>query len=210
MNNAYSSYYRHLRWWLEPLPQLWRLSPLGRLDLPTRKLLLVVLVAGYGWYLVANAGVSVGRRLTDSTRTPAQLVASHQPVGVASSTLPGSDGTGAVAPAAPASTALAPFGTFRNSYAFGNCTWYVASRRRVPGDWGNAITWLGAARRAGWATGSSPALGAIAWSNQGRLGHVAVVTGISGNLVQVTEMNYLGFDRISNRWSAANSFQYIY
>lgn len=97
-----------------------------------------------------------------------------------------------------------------NSYAWGQCTSYVASRRPVPPHWGNASSWLSSAQRAGWATGTTPQRGAIAWTAAGRLGHVALVESVSGGQVLVSEMNYVGLGRTDQRWSPSSSFRYIY
>lgn len=97
-----------------------------------------------------------------------------------------------------------------NDYAWGNCTAYVASRRPIPPRWGHARSWLSSAQRAGWATGSSPRPGAVAWTSAGRLGHVALVEAIEGDKVLVSEMNFIGLGRKSQRWVSSSSFRYIY
>ncbi len=109
----------------------------------------------------------------------------------------------------PPGTMAAPY-TYRNGYAGGQCTWYVAGRRPIPEGWGNARTWYAHARAAGWSTGTTPAIAAVAWSGGGWLGHVAVVEAIEGNQVLISEMNYLGAYKIDKRWVAANAFRYIY
>lgn len=107
-----------------------------------------------------------------------------------------------------------PFGTFSNSYNWGNCTWYVASRKQIPNTWGNANTWLANAQAEGWATGSSPQVGAIAQTTAGWAGHVAIVEAVDNTGTQsrvlVSEMNYNGLDVIDQRWAGANEFSYIY
>jgi surface antigen len=123
----------------------------------------------------------------------------------------------AAAPAAPAKTfassislpSLSGSGSLSNGYSFGYCTWYVASRRYVPGGWGNAINWYGAAQASGFATGSAPRVGAIAWE---RMNHVAYVESVNGDgTVTVSEMNFNGgWDRVSRRTTAASHFLYIY
>jgi len=88
----------------------------------------------------------------------------------------------------------------RNGHRFpyGYCTWYVASRRYVP--WGgNAGTWLYNARRYGFSTGSTPRVGAIMVTRESWWGHVAYVERVSGNYVTVSEMNHVGWGRISRR-----------
>lgn len=102
-------------------------------------------------------------------------------------------------------------GSIGNSYAYGYCTWYVASRRAVPSNWGNAYTWLSAARGTGYGTGTTPRPGAIAWE---RGNHVAYVESVNGNTVTVSEMNYWGggggWGRRSYRTTSASTFLYIY
>src|SRR5438270_11890306 len=58
-----------------------------------------------------------------------------------------------------------------NRFAYGYCTWYVASRIPVP--WlGNAWEWYGQAQAYGWATGQSPRAGAIMVTWESGYGHV--------------------------------------
>ena len=123
--------------------------------------------------------------------------------------------TTAGAPAAPASVKagsslnVTPGGA--NGYAFGYCTWYVAQRRAVPGWWGNANAWYSNAQISGYSVGSTPRVGAIAWSGAGYDGHVAYVESVSGGSVTVSEMNWNGgWDRVDFRTVPASTFRYIY
>ena len=98
-----------------------------------------------------------------------------------------------------------------NTYSRGYCTWYVKNTLGwVPNGWGNANTWASRARSQGYTVSSTPVVGAVAQTSSGGLGHVAVVTGVSGNSVTITEMNYTGWNRVSSRTAPASSFQYIY
>ena len=100
---------------------------------------------------------------------------------------------------------VAPYGSYGNGYSWGNCTFYVASRIQVPGNLGNANTWddyLGAH--------AEPLVGAIAQTDAGWAGHVAIVEGVDGGSVLVSEMNYVGFNTISQRWAPVSEFKYIY
>jgi surface antigen len=90
-------------------------------------------------------------------------------------------------------------------YPYGWCTYWVSTQRSV-GQWNNASEWLWQARRDGWATGSTPRVGAIAWES----GHVSYVTAVNGNQVTVSEMNYVGWGVVSTRTEPASNFQYIY
>jgi hypothetical protein len=106
--------------------------------------------------------------------------------------------------------AMAPAYTYRNGYSAGQCTWYVAGRRPIPGGWGNARSWYYHAAASGWPVGTTPAVGAIAWTSAGWYGHVALVEAVQGNQVLISEMNYLGSYKIDKRWVGASSFKYIY
>jgi surface antigen len=98
-----------------------------------------------------------------------------------------------------------------NSYDYGYCTYYVATRRSVPGDWGNAAEWYYAAQASGFSVGSVPEPGAIAWTGAGYDGHVAYVESVSGNNVTISEMNgTAGWGRVDTRTVSASSFRYIY
>lgn len=96
-----------------------------------------------------------------------------------------------------------------NSYSWGQCVWYVATRRAVP-MWGNANQWLANARAAGWATGNVPRVGAIAWTGKGYAGHVAIVEAVNGNQVTVSDMNYAGVGVVTTRLTSASEWVYIY
>lgn len=100
--------------------------------------------------------------------------------------------------------------SYANTYSPGYCTWFVASRRPVPSGWGNARNWLANARAAGFATGSVPRVGAIAWTGAGSMGHVGLVTGVNGSQATIAEMNYAGFGVVSSRVANASEFYYIY
>ncbi|MDB5178939.1 MAG: hypothetical protein JWN01_882 [Patescibacteria group bacterium] len=107
---------------------------------------------------------------------------------------------------------MAPDRTYANNYSRGQCTWYVASRRQIPGGWGNAKAWYYHATASGWAVGTVPAVAAVAWTPSGYYGHVALVEQVSadGRQVYVSEMNYRGVGVKSFRWAPTSSFKYIY
>jgi surface antigen len=100
---------------------------------------------------------------------------------------------------------------YANTYTYGYCTYYVASRRPIPPRWGNASAWHASAQRAGWSVGAAPRVGAIAWTPASGAGHVALVEKIDGIMIYISEMNYNGnWNRVTSRWANAASFQYIY
>ncbi|MEI8143565.1 MAG: CHAP domain-containing protein [Candidatus Berkelbacteria bacterium] len=94
-----------------------------------------------------------------------------------------------------------PAGAKNNNYPYGWCTYYVATQRFVPAQWGNAKYWLQSAARAGYATGSKPVAGAIYVSTRGWGGHVAYVEEVYGDgSYKISEMNgYAGWGRIGSR-----------
>lgn len=104
-------------------------------------------------------------------------------------------------------------GSSNNGYPYGWCTYYVATRRYVPGGWGNARSWLSSAQRSGYATGSEPAAGAIVVLSESWMGHVAYVESVSGNSVTIAEMNYAGWGVVNRRVISAHGGKvmgYIY
>jgi surface antigen len=106
---------------------------------------------------------------------------------------------------------LTPYYGSANGYSYGYCTWYVASRRSIPSNWGNANQWYYNAQASGFSVGSTPVPGAIAWTGAGYYGHVAYVESVSGGMVTVSEMNYNGnWGRVTSRTVSASSFRYIY
>ncbi len=118
---------------------------------------------------------------------------------------------GRVAGASTAAPQLTHFGFSGNGYSYGYCTYYVASRRSVPSNWGNANAWYYNAQASGFSVGSVPVPGAIAWTGAGYFGHVAYVESVSGGMVTVSEMNFNGgWNRVSSRTVSAGTFRYIY
>ena len=103
----------------------------------------------------------------------------------------------------------APRGTSScaNRFAYGQCTWYVASRRCIPWS-GSARDWYYAAARMGYPEGHEPQVGAVVvfWpggDGASSVGHVAYVESVSGDHFRLSEMNYSGngggWNRVSYR-----------
>ncbi|EKD55976.1 MAG: LysM protein [uncultured bacterium] len=87
-----------------------------------------------------------------------------------------------------------------NGYLYGFCTWYVANiRTDIANNWGNAKYWFRSAKRDGFNTGYHAQVGAIVTTNESWAGHVAYVDSVSDNTITVTEMNKVGWNRISKR-----------
>lgn len=95
-------------------------------------------------------------------------------------------------------------GSKYNGYPYGYCTYYVATRRSVPSSWGDAKRWLSSAKNAGYATGSTPAVGAIVVTSESWWGHVAFVESVNGNSITISEMNARGWGVTSSRTISAN------
>ncbi|MCQ8261357.1 GBS Bsp-like repeat-containing protein [Streptococcus suis] len=81
-----------------------------------------------------------------------------------------------------------------NTYPIGQCTWGAKEVAPWVGNyWGNANLWLISARNAGFKTGTTPRVGAVAVWTSGPYGHVAVVTEVSSTTrIRVKESNYAG------------------
>lgn len=102
-----------------------------------------------------------------------------------------------------------------NGYTYGYCTWYVAGKITVPANWGNANTWDNRAVLSGWIVSSVPRAGAIAQTNRGSEGHVAIVEAVSpdGQSIKYSDMNGIsGWGRAGySDWVPASKFEnYIY
>jgi LysM repeat protein len=100
-------------------------------------------------------------------------------------------------------------GSSSNSYSYGYCTWYVASRRYVPPFLGNANQWPGNARRAGMSVSSSPVAGAAGVARWGN--HVVYIERVDGGTVYYSEMNGpAGWGKINSGSASASNFIYVY
>jgi surface antigen len=127
-----------------------------------------------------------------------QVPLSRAPAGaLISSFFVDADGVPAVPPQTP----------LHDGFPYGQCTYYVATRRAV--NWsGNAINWWRAARGKR-AEGQVPIQGAIVVFNIGWVGHVAYVehVNLDGTFV-ISEMNYHadggGWGRIDYRTITAS------
>lgn len=87
-----------------------------------------------------------------------------------------------------------------NFYPVGQCTWGAKEVAPWVGNyWGNASLWLTSARNAGFKTGTTPRVGAIAVWTGGGYGHVAVVTEVSSTTrIRVKESNYNGYQVVGD------------
>ncbi|MFN2568097.1 MAG: CHAP domain-containing protein [Candidatus Dormibacteria bacterium] len=122
---------------------------------------------------------------------------------------------GPVAAIAGAVGAVAGGPSCGNHFSYGQCTYYVASRRCIPWS-GNARDWFANAARMGYNEGHSPAVGAVVAfqpggegaSGAGHVGYVEAVGpagGIPEGQFRMSEMNFEGWNRVSYRTLSNNS-----
>lgn len=97
-----------------------------------------------------------------------------------------------------------------SGYSYGHCTYYVAKRRPIPQNWGNARDWLRQSQAAGFMTGKHARPGAIGQTTAGPYGHVVYIEQVADGKVYVSEMNFVGWNVKSYRWADEADFSYIY
>ena len=107
-------------------------------------------------------------------------------------------------------------------FALRNCTSFVTWRLRETNDvadfsnhmggghWGNAENWDENARALGYLVDDVPAVGAVAQTDEGRVGHVAWVSAIDGDTVTIEEYNHAGPGIYSTRTVPVSDFRYIH
>ena len=107
-------------------------------------------------------------------------------------------------------------------FALRNCTSFVAWRLRETngvsdfsnhmggGHWGNAGDWDENARALGYLVDDIPAIGAVAQTDEGRVGHVAWVSAIDGDTVTIEEYNHAGPGIYSTRTVPVSDFRYLH
>ena len=119
----------------------------------------------------------------------------------ATSTTDDEDSSYTPAPAPAPARQRPTYSSNASSYPTGECTWGAKTLAPWAGDyWGNGAQWATSAAAAGFRTGSTPQVGAIACWNDGGYGHVAVVTAVSSSTrIQVSESNYGGDRTIGNK-----------
>lgn len=110
-----------------------------------------------------------------------------------SSSASSSDDDSSYTPAVTTVSQRPTYSSNASSYPTGQCTWGAKTLAPWAGDyWGNGGQWATSAA-AGFRTGSTPQVGAIACWDDGGYGHVAVVTAVeSTTRIQVSECNYDG------------------
>lgn len=98
-----------------------------------------------------------------------------------------------------------------NLYGYGYCTWYVKNMRPdLPNNLGNANTWYSRASAQGMSVSSTPRAGAVGTTTRGSLGHVVYVHSVNGDgTINISDMNYRGWNQITYRTVSASEFLYI-
>lgn len=103
-----------------------------------------------------------------------------------------------------------------------NCTsfvaWRLQERNRLAGfsnhfrgqHWGDAQNWDDVARRLGYRVDSIPAIGAVAQSDAGRVGHVAWVSDIGPGTVTIEEYNHATPGGYGVRTVPVGEFRYLH
>ena len=115
-------------------------------------------------------------------------------------------------------------GSIGDSWGFvlRNCTsfvaWRLQERNRMDGfsnsfggeHWGNAENWDDVARRLGYRVDGVPAIGAVAQSDDGRVGHVAWVSAIGPGTVTIEEYNHATPGGYGSRTVPVGDFRYLH
>jgi surface antigen len=115
-------------------------------------------------------------------------------------------------------------GTYGDPWGFAlrNCTSFVAWRLREDngvadfsnhmdgGSWGDARDWDANARALGYLVDDVPAVGAVAQTDDGRIGHVAWVSAVGEGTVTIEEYNYYTPGGYDVRTVPTSSFRYLH
>jgi peptidoglycan hydrolase CwlO-like protein len=112
-----------------------------------------------------------------------------------------------------------------NTYAWGQCTYYVKSVASWAGNgWGNGAQWGASAAAEGFTVNHTPSVGSIVvfaagqsvgghWTADGSYGHVAYVVGVSGSSITI-QQGGMGFSSPTgpntDTISGASSYTYIH
>ena len=103
------------------------------------------------------------------------------------------------------------WGNGYNGYSYGWCTFFAKQQEHwVRNGWGNANSWDEGARAAGFYVGPIPKVDSVGQSDAGWAGHVVVVTQLLPNhMIKISEMAYVGWNRVSTRIVPWSAFEYI-
>lgn len=101
-----------------------------------------------------------------------------------------------------------PSGLNRECVSWAGYRWHQMGGSYV--NWGNANTWDDYARSAGYSVNNTPSVGAVAQTDAGPFGHVAVVEAVQGSSVVVSEMNYDDAGHFRYGVYSSSYFKYIH
>ncbi len=96
---------------------------------------------------------------------------------------------------------------YGNNYTAGQCTAWVASQTNVPASMGNATNWSGGLLSAGWRYDLQP--GSVGVGHVG-IGHVVFVEAVTGQGVQISEMNYAGPFIVTRRTVSVSEYEWFH
>jgi surface antigen len=100
--------------------------------------------------------------------------------------------------------------THSSPYPTGQCTWLASTMKGNIPSWGNANQWDDNARASGKTVSPVPVVGSVAQTDRGYYGHVAIVVGVQGDTITITEGNYDYNGSIRTHTVPTSSYQYIY
>lgn len=194
---------------------------------------------GYTWYQVGanqwvagakpytgTASATTATSSTPSTTTSAQHAASQTQSAASTSntTTQSSSSTAASYTSTTTSGTQTAKNSAGNTYAWGQCTWYVKSVAPWAGNyWGNGAQWGASAAAEGFTVNHTPSVGSIVvvaggqnfggWTAAAGYGHVAYVVGVNGNTITV-QQGGMGFSNPAGpntqTVSGASNFTYIH
>ena len=143
---------------------------------------------------VAEAEAAYKAKQTSQQQTVAASANTTFAAQVQATSSSSSDDDSSYTPAVTTVSQRPTYSSNASSYPVGQCTWGAKTLAPWAGDyWGNGGQWAASAAAAGFRTGSTPQVGAIASWDDGGYGHVAVVTAVeSSTRIQVSECNYDG------------------
>jgi len=94
-------------------------------------------------------------------------------------------------------------------FPWGQCTYYVSTRRLIPFR-GNAKEWPRTAKAAGFKLGRTPVVGAVVVTNESWYGHVGYVEKVNDDgSFTFSEMNYAGLGIITRRTMSAGDRRFV-
>jgi surface antigen/peptidoglycan hydrolase CwlO-like protein len=108
----------------------------------------------------------------------------------------------------PQDSITTPWGYSRECVSWAG--WRRSQMGRAAYAWGNANQWDDGARASGFRVDYSPEVGAVAQTDAGFYGHVAVVEAVDGGDVIVSEMNYDGDGHYRMARYSSSYFKYIH